>query len=485
MTSKITSKSQKKELEDSLENARLWLDKMDPKNQAKSFIEKTLKDPKKMAPVERPFVKWNPHQNIPSITEENREIPGVSSSLELKYSEEFGKHVIATREIYPGEILAVMEPYATVLVPEKFFTHCWRCLEQTWSSVPCPNCVNVVFCSEECRERAWEEHHDTECDVIGPLLAQEMSNLGLLSLRLAVRAVKEAGGLRELMKKVEEVEGRVGRTSGFTGEILDDKDYASVYTLARNTEKRSVPDLFGRSLNAAYIIFMLATRSELFGERLPEDLEGLKGNEEVMFVGGLIMRHQQIIPSNGHGVSEEGLGTDPLERAGALMPFYSLINHSCNPGIARTTRGKKMIIYADCIIRKGEQVFDNYGSHYAMMPKRARQIQLMQQFRFTCECQPCIEDWPTYMGIPSFKEQHLSALDRQEIRQALKNFQRYYECALYRKLENVPAMIKDLNKMLKTLALKVKAPCREVNDVVETKKRIVALLGNRYQSLNA
>ncbi|XP_063984583.1 SET and MYND domain-containing protein 4-like [Diachasmimorpha longicaudata] len=485
MTRENTSESQKKEVEDSLGKARLWLEKMDPMNQGKSVVEKTLMNPEKMMPTEKPFVKWNPHKNIPSIADENPEISGVSSCLELKYSEQSGKHVVATRDIFPGETLAIMEPYAAVLLtPEKSFTHCWRCMEQTWSSIPCPNCVNVVFCSEDCREKAWEEHHYIECDVIGPLLALEMSHLGLLSMRMAVQAIKEAGGIKELMKKVEEIENKVGRTNGFTGGILNDKDYASVYTLTRNTEKRSVADLFGRSLNAALIIYILATTSELFGKRLPNDLKGLLENEEAMFVAGLIMRHQQIIPSNAHEIAEEVLGIDPIGRAAAIMPFYSLINHSCSPGVGRTTYGKKMVIYSDAIIRQGEEVFDNYGAHFAIMPKIPRQQFLAQQFRFKCNCEACLEDWPTYNRIPSFEHQQLSEEDKLQIRRAATKCRNYHAKTKLRQLDNAPKMIQDLQNVIKTIMLYGNLPCQELNEAVEIKKRIYALLGNQYQSLN-
>lgn len=47
---------------------------------------------------------------------------------------------------------------------------------------------------------------------------------------------------------------------------------------------------------------MLATRSELFGKKLSSDIKKLEQNKLVTFIGGLIMRHQQIIPSNVHSV---------------------------------------------------------------------------------------------------------------------------------------------------------------------------------------
>lgn len=93
------------------------------------------------------------------------------------------------------------------------------------------------------------------------------------------------------------------RTKGFSqdGKLHSDK-YISVYNLVTNTEKRPVPDLFRRSLDTSFILYFLATRTAMFGAKLPEDLSVLSKNDDVTFFGGLILRHQQIIPSNIHSV---------------------------------------------------------------------------------------------------------------------------------------------------------------------------------------
>jgi len=40
----------------------------------------------------------------------------------------------------------------------------------------------------------------------------------------------------------------------------------------------------------------------IFDAKLPEDLSALAKNNDITFFGGLILRHQQIIPSNMHTV---------------------------------------------------------------------------------------------------------------------------------------------------------------------------------------
>jgi len=77
-----------------------------------------------------------------------------------------------------------------------------------------------------------------------------------------------------------------------------------VYSLITNTEKRTVSDLFRRSMDTCFILYFLATRTTMFGAKLPDDLNALAKNDDVTFFGGLILRHQQTIPCNIHTVRQ-------------------------------------------------------------------------------------------------------------------------------------------------------------------------------------
>jgi hypothetical protein len=77
-----------------------------------------------------------------------------------------------------------------------------------------------------------------------------------------------------------------------------------VYSLVTNTEKRTVSDLFRRSMDTCFILYFLATRTAMFGAKLPGDLNMLVKNDDVTFFGGLILRHQQTIPCNIHTVRQ-------------------------------------------------------------------------------------------------------------------------------------------------------------------------------------
>ncbi|XP_043785492.1 SET and MYND domain-containing protein 4-like isoform X3 [Apis laboriosa] len=344
-------------IEDTIKEAQYWLEKMSLDNKKK--LNEKLKSIKNMLPSQKfkkeKFMKQAP---LPKIKTHNIEVPCASDAITIKYNDKYGRHIVATRKISPGEVIAIEKPYSLILTPDNIHTHCSNCLEVSWANIPCEHCTYAMYCSEECKAMEWKKYHDIECAIFPSMLKMNFVKLDLFSLRLAIQAVREATSIQELRKELEEVDScEDPRTKGFSknGMFLSDK-YRSLLGLITNTEKRSVQDLFRRSLDASFILYFLATCSNMFGSPLKKDLSILIKNDNVIFVGGLILRHQQLIPSNIHSFSEE-CGLDAVERGIAAMPFFSLINHSCNPNILRHSRSNYMIIYVIFPIQKGEQIY--------------------------------------------------------------------------------------------------------------------------------
>ncbi|KYM99519.1 SET and MYND domain-containing protein 4 [Cyphomyrmex costatus] len=417
--------------------------------------------------------------DLPVIESCNNEVPCASDAVAIKYNMHYGRHVVATRKIHPGEVIAVEKPYSLILVQENMQTHCSNCLRVCWANIPCNYCTYAMYCSEECRNIEWEKCHDIECAVFSIVLEYLTYNFDLCSIRLAVLALREAGGIEELRTMLKEIDEHDDpRTRGFSrdGKLHSDK-YIGVYSLVTNSEKRSVSDLFKRTFDTSFIVYFLATRTVIFGAKLPEDLSGLANNNDVIFIGSLILRHQQIIPSNMHSFGEVQ-GLEYVERGIACMPFFSLINHSCNPNILRHSRSEHIVMYAMYPIEKDEQLFDNYGKHYAVMPKVTRQRKLYEQYYFVCNCIPCQQDWPLYSILRSYETLVERPEDKAIIKKALKKFNTYVDLATIGNVPNRSDIIKDLLKMVQVLHDHAPMPCEEMSNVIETLKRIYDFNGN-------
>ena len=79
--------------------------------------------------------------------------------------------------------------------------------------------------------------------------------------------------------------------------------------------------------------------------------------------------------------------------------------------------GKKMFLVASKNIRKGEEITDNYCIHFSDMGAKARREWMevsdglllsnssyyhpQENFLFSCECEACEGDWPTYNNLPT------------------------------------------------------------------------------------
>ncbi|KAL0123036.1 hypothetical protein PUN28_007576 [Cardiocondyla obscurior] len=466
-------------VENTLEEAQHWLNKMSLSDTNREKL-KTKLDTLHNKSVKT--VSANKEINAPKSSslptfERNDEVPCASSALAVKYNERYGRHVVATRDINPGEVIAVEQPYSRILLSENVQTHCSNCLEVCWANIPCNYCTYAMYCSEKCRDVEWKKCHDIECPVFPALMEYDFYNLDLFSMRLAVFALREAGGFTELRTMLKEVdEHNDPRTKGFSrdGKLHNDR-YISVYGLTTNTEKRSVPDLFKRALNTCFILYFIATRTVMFGAKLPEDLSVLVKNNDVTFFGNLILRHQQIIPCNMHTFGELQ-GLEYTDRGIGALPFLSLFNHSCSANILRHSRSKHEVIYTLYPIRKGEQLLDNYGKHHAIMPKATRQQKLLKQYHFVCDCVPCQEDWPLYVGLQSYKILVSNPLARARIEKALKKYPEYVDFAMVGKInDNNHTVIKDLLEMVKVLYDYAPLPCEEMCNVIETLKRIYDL----------
>lgn len=200
-------------IEDDITQARQWLKKMDEKN--RQVMEKNLMELEMTkAKTTEPVICFNLgcEEIVPKLKAENRLVPGLSDSVELKYSKEYGRHIVAARDIEPGEILGVQKPYATRIKEKMKYKICSHCGEQTWSSIPCNNCHNVIYCSKICQKKAQISYHDVECCVWPQLRAYGAPDTYLLALKMSIMAIKENGNSLECLKNhVAEIDGTNGQ----------------------------------------------------------------------------------------------------------------------------------------------------------------------------------------------------------------------------------------------------------------------------------
>lgn len=195
-------------IEEDYKTALHWLEKMslnDPnrKNfqiklqylyeQSKKTIKKNMKKQK------------NP--NLFKVKSQNIEVPCSSDAIAIEYNERYGRHVVATRDISPGEVLASEKPYSFMLTPDNIYTHCSNCLEISLASIPCDHCTCTMYCSEKCKLENWKKYHDIECPVFSVLFEiSDYLKFDLFSVRLAIQAIREFNNFEDLRSEIKEID---------------------------------------------------------------------------------------------------------------------------------------------------------------------------------------------------------------------------------------------------------------------------------------
>ncbi|CAH8637860.1 unnamed protein product [Dicrocoelium dendriticum] len=76
-------------------------------------------------------------------------------AFHVKRDGSLGLHLVASRDIAPGELIAAEKPYVRVLNPGKELRHCYRCCKRSLNLTPCRGCSEVGFCSTRCERETW------------------------------------------------------------------------------------------------------------------------------------------------------------------------------------------------------------------------------------------------------------------------------------------------------------------------------------------
>ena len=86
-------------------------------------------------------------------------LPAASDAIKVKFDPGVGRHVVATRDILPGEVLFMESPLVSCLLDDHVESVCEVCLNYTKCPIPCPTCSDVNFCSLACRTHALQTFH--------------------------------------------------------------------------------------------------------------------------------------------------------------------------------------------------------------------------------------------------------------------------------------------------------------------------------------
>ncbi|XP_044014090.1 SET and MYND domain-containing protein 4-like [Aphidius gifuensis] len=336
---------------------------------------------------------------LPSLKSRNPTVPGLSNSVGLEYSKKHGRHVVATQDIKAGDVIGIQKPYASVVKMNVRYNVCWHCKKQTWTSIPCDTCSQVVFCSDDCKKQAQDNYHDIECVVLCQAMAFGVRECVYTALRLVIMALKQSSNsFEKLMETVHEIDNPTDPlTKGFIEGKLDPTKFESVYGLcdlsSSSYSSRTAKQRYSTLADAIILSYFLGKKIEYFQEDCTIDLLTLVTSQkysDLITIANKFINVTQFNAFNYTLLSSQS-GSAVL-MASSIIPSLSFFNHTCCPNVIRTYRDGNLALIAIRPIKKDEQVFIKYGAYWFFLDRKARH-ELLGRYQFTCDCQACERDW--------------------------------------------------------------------------------------------
>lgn len=465
-----------------------------------------------------------------TLLNKNADFPVASAQIALSANSQFGRSVFAAQDIPPGQLIVVEPARVSAPCPARQIrlTHCHFCLKRTLNcSVPCDRC-DALFCDESCRRRSYESSHQAECRVLQAV--RQMPLFGMvetLALRFCLQETKQgrdidalwaklptlpaaetpdenAGSLAPVVIPNETEKGSTlkvdsGKNAGHSappvlpnkagkhGSFAVTSDLA--FLLETNEPSRSSADMVARVFKATVLCQLLRLNAFFPGD------DTVPFGPQARRFGALLVHYFQVVACNAHDInmfftSRECPMGEQVQIGSGLYPFCSMFNHSCDPNVVRhSTDGTTVLVTTLKVVRKGEQLFDNYGCHFATHTKAERQAYLWEQYRFHCACQACVEDFPLYspeeveepftFGVATFGGASPDGL-KEELRRSAERFKTVLSemVANGHNLSDVRGKYEVCVRHLKLINEWVARPHREFEKCQETYKRILCYLTN-------
>lgn len=343
----------------------------------------------------------------PVLKNHNPHIPSFSDALKVNYSLLRGRYLTATRDISPGEVVAIEKGY--VCIPNTTWpilrSRCTVCLSRCHNPIPCPTCARVVFCSEKCRTNGMTSFHTVECVMLPTLIDIGIDKNALQTYRLVIKETyRKLKNYVPILRK--EANEKPRYTHGFNEEgIYDTTDYRAIYHLEGNIPSRSVLDLFHKSTKAYLITSMLHQTKKFFVNELGKAFT--PSEEDLILTGSVVLNHLLNLPQNTFAITEFQVNLQDYKNdakqsniAGGCYSSLSLFNHSCCASTTRTNYGDILVMYAKRFIPAGSEVSTSYGYSYHVDKKEDRQETLLKDYKFICACEACTDDWALLEDLP-------------------------------------------------------------------------------------
>ncbi|RWS02899.1 SET and MYND domain-containing protein 4-like protein [Dinothrombium tinctorium] len=295
----------------------------------------------------------------------------MSDALKVNFSEKKGRHIKTTRDMEIGEIVVTERPYISILESSLFLSHCQHCLcSLELGGLPCFDCDQVLFCSQECRKAA-KTYHKYECNYCQHLI--DIIGVAYLVIRIIF-----ATDIEDILKAATT---DLDETST-ENEICN--NYQSIFRLLDHEKDHGSEEQIYYVLMSLFILITIENKKYVEKSNQPKLLYAILRHCQQLSTNLISIYAQEITNDMGNKISvkESSIGY-------GIYPNICLFNHSCEPNTVTFYNGSQITIRTSCEIKSGDELCFCYGPTVSKMSLNDRQKFLRKQYYFDCDCKGC------------------------------------------------------------------------------------------------
>lgn len=316
----------------------------------KEIIEREEKDENLTYESSLLKLKYPPHPKIPYVAD----------CVKLAETKKYGRHVLATRDINIGDVIAHEPPFILSLNRRFANSKCLFCLsDNSYSLLPCHNCTRAMFCNEKCREDAMSSFHKFECSIIDAIYDFFPDEI-LMSIRLISKIFSDKNELNKIKMFIETQDDLQMNAFNINHNISSySEQYKAVHSLLTHDIDQCYQN-FSFSCSTAIMISFLKENEH--AKEIFKDPVMRKFFYGLMYHSFLLTLANPIIHRICWSKPLISLILNITNFSCGIYPFMALINHSCLSNVTPIycSKLKCVILYASAKIKKGEQLYLNY-----------------------------------------------------------------------------------------------------------------------------
>lgn len=293
----------------------------------------------------------------------HKRIPFVANCVELRRGAEYGRHLVANRDLRVGDIIAIETPYCTIVPVSHRYERCEYCArEHAYNLIPCEACTAVMFCSYECRTNAMNSFHKYECAAIDYIHTHMLTPELMIPVRIALAALASLNGdAKTLFECAEDEDNDPDGTTIFqidyTRRLSPVGKFAPVYGMidAKDATNTMVWE-WGEQI-AAMILYEAQVAPPFLDHPTIRYL--MKIIKHFSSIHAPLIRLYTVRSLVMSDIANKA-GEIYMDESRGVYPLRFLFNHSCVPNVVTTTYGNKLVMSVSRPVRAGQQLFVEY-----------------------------------------------------------------------------------------------------------------------------